>query len=137
MAERINGYLQCLFGLGAEIHITSNHGGLDSFDISRPGQTRCNFSALSGGAKEQVAAAARLALAEILAADHQGTLPILFDDAFAYTDANRIKAMQRMLDLAATRGLQIIVLTCTPNDYTTFGAAEHTLKATSPMASPQ
>jgi hypothetical protein len=29
-----------------------------------------------------------------------------------------------MLDLAATRGLQIIVLTCTPKDYSAFGASE-------------
>jgi uncharacterized protein YhaN len=64
------------------------------------------------------------ALAEILATDHDGTLPILFDDAFAYTDPTRIQSLQRMLDLAATRGLQIIVLTCTPNDYSAFGASE-------------
>jgi uncharacterized protein YhaN len=54
-------------------------------------------------------------------------LPIVFDDAFAYTDPERIQSLQRMLDLAATRGLQIIVLTCTPKDYSAFGAKEHRL----------
>jgi hypothetical protein len=29
-----------------------------------------------------------------------------------------------MLDLAAVRGLQVIVLTCTPADYAGFGALE-------------
>jgi hypothetical protein len=29
-----------------------------------------------------------------------------------------------MLNLAAIRGLQVIVLTCTPADYSAFGASE-------------
>lgn len=41
--------------------------------------------------------------------------PILFDDAFAYTDPNRIRSLHRMLDLATVRGLQVIILTCTPS----------------------
>lgn len=63
-------------------------------------------------------------MAEILAADHDHCLPVVFDDAFAYTDPDRVQALQRMLNLAAIRGLQIIVLTCTPTDYSAFGASE-------------
>ena len=66
----------------------------------------------------------RLALAEILAADFGGCLPVVFDDAFAYADPERIESLQRMLDLAAVRGLQVIVLTCTPADYAGFRARE-------------
>ncbi len=125
LAERINGYLQCLFGKGTEIRVKLNDSGIEGMEILRPGASAFEFSALSGGAKEQVAAASRLALAEILAADYDGCLPILFDDAFAYTDPERTQSLQRMLDLAATRGLQVIVLTCTPGDYSGFGAMEH------------
>jgi len=63
-------------------------------------------------------------MAEILAASHDGCLPLVFDDAFAYADPERVQALQRMLDLAANRGLQVIVLTCTPADYIGLGARE-------------
>jgi uncharacterized protein YhaN len=63
-------------------------------------------------------------MAEILATDNDGCLPILFDDAFAYTDSERVQSLQRMLNLAALRGLQIIILTCAPADYSAFGASE-------------
>lgn len=56
----------------------------------------------------------RLAIAEMPAADHDFCLPVVFDDAFAYSDPDRVQTLQRMLDLAGTRGLQIIVLTCNP-----------------------
>ena len=82
------------------------------------------FGALSGGTREQVAAAVRLAIAELLAAEHEGTLPVVFDDAFAYSDPERVHVLQRMLDLGATRGLQIIVLTCNPSDYAALGARQ-------------
>ena len=96
--------------------------GIEGLDLIRLGDPAFSFATLSGGAKEQVAAATRLAMAEILAADHDGCLPILFDDAFAYTDPERIQALQRMLDLGAIRGLQIIILTCSPKDYNALGA---------------
>jgi len=124
LSERITGYLQCLFGAGAEIRMNLNDSGIEGIELSRPGYPAFGFSTLSGGAKEQVAAATRLALAEILATDHDGCLPVLFDDAFAYTDPLRVQTLQRMLDLAATRGLQVIVITCSPFDYSAFGAKE-------------
>ena len=66
-------------------------------------------------------------MAEVLAGDHDGCLPVVFDDAFAYSDPERVNQLQRMLDLAATRGLQIIVLTCNPSDYIALGAKAVTL----------
>jgi uncharacterized protein YhaN len=81
------------------------------------------FSQLSAGAKEQVAAAFRLAMAEVLAEDYDGCLPVVFDDAFVNSDADRQRALQRLLDLAASRGLQVIVLACRPESYATLGAA--------------
>ena len=124
LADRISSYLQCLFGHGAEVRVNLADTGITGLDLIRPGDPAFGFATLSGGAKEQVAAAVRLAMAEILASDHDGCLPILFDDAFAYTDPARVQSLQRMLDLAALRGLQVIVITCTPADYSALGAAE-------------
>jgi uncharacterized protein YhaN len=54
-------------------------------------------------------------------------LPVVFDDAFVNSDADRQRALQRLLDLAATRGLQVIVLACRAESYATLGAATVTL----------
>ena len=103
-------------------------GQFEGLEINRAlGQF--SFDTLSGGTKEQVAAAMRLAVAELLSADHDGCLPIVFDDSFTHSDPQRVKDLQRMLDRAADRGVQVIVLTCTPSDYTTLGAREVMLKA--------
>lgn len=122
LADRISGYLQCIFGPTAQVRVNLSETGIEGLELLRAGDSTFTFQTLSGGAKEQVAAAVRLAMAEILATDHDGCLPILFDDAFAYTDPERVQSLQRMLNLAALRGLQIIILTCTPNDYSAFGA---------------
>ena len=130
VADRVAGYLECLYGRGVRIDVDCNEPGQDStIRITRPGTPTFDFDALSGGAKEQVAAAVRLATAEILAASHNGCLPILFDDSFAYSDDDRIQSLQSMLDLAATRGLQVLILTCTPAAYIGFGAKETRLVA--------
>jgi DNA repair exonuclease SbcCD ATPase subunit len=129
LADRVAGYLQCLFGPAATVRITLSDQGSAALELLRPGDPAFHFATLSGGAREQVAAAVRLAMAEILAADHDGCLPVLFDDAFAFTDPTRIPPLQRMLDLAALRGLQVIVLSCSPQDYAAFGAKDLQLAA--------
>jgi DNA repair exonuclease SbcCD ATPase subunit len=124
LAEKISMYLQCLFGAEAQVQMTLEDHRFTGLRITRSGETAgaISFSALSGGAREQVAAAVRLGMAEVLASAHAGVLPVVFDDAFAYADPARVQILQRMLDLAAHRGLQVIVLTCTPSDYAGFGA---------------
>ena len=124
LADRISGYLQCVFGTDCAASIQVSAEGRMGLEFSRAGASSFAFETLSGGAKEQVAAAVRLAMAELLAASHDGCLPLVFDDAFAYADPQRVMQLQRMLDLAAMRGLQIIVLTCDPASYSAFGAAE-------------
>ncbi|MCZ7664815.1 MAG: hypothetical protein M5U22_18685 [Thermoleophilia bacterium] len=49
---------------------------------------------------------------------------MVFDDSFAYSDPERVQTLQRMLDLGASRGLQIIVLTCNPSDYSALRACQ-------------
>ncbi len=136
VTERINkpledaaqGYLECVFGAGARAVLA---GGLQSaeapsFQVNREhaGMGTFDFAALSGGAREQVGIAMRLAMAEVLAADHNGSLPLVLDDAFANSDPERVRSLQRMLYRAGERGLQVIVLTCNPSDYSTLGAKE-------------
>ena len=55
--------------------------GLKDLRLQRSGQS-LEFSQLSGGLKEQLNAAVRLAIAEALRDGHDGCLPLLFDDAF-------------------------------------------------------
>ena len=95
---------------------------LGGIELVRSRRGGFDFNSLSGGAREQVGAAVRLAMAECLARDHHGCLPIVFDDAFVCADPERVRMLQRMLDLASSRGLQVIVLTCNPADYAALGA---------------
>ena len=129
LAERITGYLRCLFGPDAYARVRLEGEKFGGLELVRRGSEAFGFELLSGGTREQLAAAVRLAMAEILAADHDGCLPVLFDDAFAWSDPERVQTLQRMLDLAASRGLQIIILSCTPSDYAAFGAGEIRLPA--------
>lgn len=69
---------------------------------------------LSTGAREQFAAALRVSMAEVLAKAYEGTLPVLFDDAFANSDPERQAGVYRMLETASRQGLQVILLTCDP-----------------------
>lgn len=129
LARKISGYLECLFGPGARAEVKLKDNEFAELQLVRPahGSGAFDFDALSGGAKEQLAAAVRLAMAEVLAEAHEGCLPVVFDDAFAYADPQRVHRLQRMLDLAASRGLQVIVLTCTPGDYAALGAKQRLL----------
>ena len=126
-------YLAAMFGPGTRVSLAlaDDQSGFSDLGVVRPGAdgSRFSFDELSGGAREQVAAGLRLAMAEILAAGYGGSLPIVFDDAFTNSDPTRIQLLQRMLDLAARRGLQVIVLSCNPADYHTFGAKEIDLAA--------
>ena len=124
LADRISGYLECLFGPGSRAEVVVVDQAFDGLKIQRPGRAGGSipFDSLSGGTQEQCAAAVRLAMAEVLAADHDGTLPVLFDDAFAYSDGARLGPLQNMLDLAASRGLQVILLTHQTSAYTALGA---------------
>ena len=130
LADKISGYLECIFGAGARAQVDLENNEFSGLRLSRPGSgvPLFAFDTLSGGAKEQTAAAVRIAMAEVLAGDYDGCLPLIFDDAFAYSDPERVVQIQRMLDLAATRGLQVIILTCNPIDYVSLGAKTISLR---------
>ncbi|WP_269622696.1 AAA family ATPase [Prochlorococcus marinus] len=86
----------------------------------RRGNNFYNFDQLSGGMKEQLTAALRLSMADVLKEKYNGCLPLVFDDAFTNSDPRRIELVKKMLETAITNGLQIILLTCNPNDYLSF-----------------
>ncbi|MCP4498782.1 MAG: recombinase RecF, partial [Deltaproteobacteria bacterium] len=90
--------------------------GLQELGLQREG-TLFTFQQLSGGMKEQLNAALRIAIADTLKERHGGCLPLLFDDAFTNTDAQRLQGVLKMLEQAVSRGLQIIVLSCDPDPY--------------------
>lgn len=124
--DRVNAYIRCLFGPDASARFELEPDGtLGRLLVSREGANlgTFEFEVLSSGAREQIGVAVRLAMAQVLAASHGGCLPVVLDDAFANSDPERVRELQRMLDLAAAKGLQIIVLTCNPNDYRALGAA--------------
>lgn len=124
--RKIGDYLRRMFGHSIDVRLQfekSEFAGLEL--VRKNSQTGAiEFDTLSAGAREQLAAAVRLAMAEILAEGHDGCLPVIFDDAFAYSDPERVQSLQGMLDLAASRGLQVIVLTCNPTDYAALGAKQ-------------
>ena len=124
LSSRVADYLRTILGPDAAVDLTYAGGRFEKLTVARSelGNVAWDFSSLSGGTREQVAAAFRLAMAEILAEGHDGALPIIFDDAFTNTDDNRQLKIQRLLDLAADRGLQVIVFSCTPQDYVGLGA---------------
>lgn len=138
LVDKIAGYLQCLFGPDARAEMTLADNSFTGMQLIRSGNgsAAVPFESLSGGAREQVAAGVRLAMAELLAGDHDDCLPVVFDDAFAYSDPQRVQTLQRMLDLAASRGLQVIVLTCDPSDYAGLGATETALDTSTPVQTP-
>ncbi len=84
------------------------------------GGTFYDYEDLSGGMKEQLSAAFRLSIAEILKEQHNGSLPLVFDDAFTNSDPRRIEMTKNMLFTAAENGLQIIILTCDPSIYDSY-----------------
>lgn len=69
---------------------------------------------VSGGEREQIYLATRLALAEVLAKDERQL--VVLDDVLAATDAGRLARVMTVLEEAAQR-LQILILTCHPERY--------------------
>lgn len=132
-AEKVQHYLSFIFGGAVTVSILSGPSGeFNGLEIYRDqfrDLGRIDFDKLSGGTKEQMAAAVRLAMAEVLAPAYGGHLPMVFDDAFAYSDKDRLEALPDMLYSAAQNGIQIILLSCTPRDYARLGAYEISLSA--------
>jgi uncharacterized protein YhaN len=114
--QRIQPYLRRLFPDSEVVF------GTDDLEIAalRRGRSSEPFAALSIGTREQLAVLTRLAFADLLREKGQPAAVIL-DDALVYSDDQRFERMQEIL-WAASRKLQIIILTCRERDYARLGA---------------
>lgn len=120
LAQAIGDYLRPLLPDGPAARLSYDQGrGFQGLELRR-GQEFYGFEALSGGMREQLAAALRLSMADVLKGAHDGCLPLVFDDAFTNSDPARIDLVKRMLGTAVDRGLQVILLTCDPAAYGSF-----------------
>jgi DNA repair exonuclease SbcCD ATPase subunit len=117
LARAVEAYLDPLLSAGGGCRLRCEPGGgFSGLQLSRGGEY-FDFAALSGGMREQLGAALRLAMADVLKDAHGGCLPLVFDDAFTYSDPTRVALVRGMLQRAVARGLQVILLTCSPDDY--------------------
>lgn len=128
LAQAIGSYLRPLIPDGPVAQLDYDQGkGFGGLRLRR-GQEFYDFEQLSGGMREQLAAALRLAMADVLKSGHDGCLPLVFDDAFTNSDPERVQLVKRMLATAVDRGLQVILLTCDPAAYGSF--ADHVVELT-------
>jgi ABC-type cobalamin/Fe3+-siderophores transport system ATPase subunit len=77
-------------------------------------RSEVELGSVSGGEREQVYLATRLALAEVLARDERQM--VVLDDVLTATDAGRMSRVLEVLEEKA-RALQIVVITCHPERY--------------------
>jgi len=120
LARAIGDYLRPLVPDGQVARLSYDQSkGFQGLQLRR-GQEYYDFGALSGGMREQLAAALRLSMADVLKDGHDGCLPLVFDDAFTNSDPERVDLVKRMLGTAVERGLQVILLTCDPAAYGSF-----------------
>ena len=73
-----------------------------------------SLDSVSGGEREQIYLATRLALAEVLAKEERQM--VVLDDVMTFTDAGRMARVMTILEEEAER-LQVIILTCHPERY--------------------
>jgi len=85
-------------------------------EVRRRGQ-RLRFDQLSAGTREQLAVLLRVAAAHLVArAGTDDSVPIVLDDAFGFTDPDRLLHLIATLRSSAT-ATQILILTCHPERY--------------------
>jgi DNA repair exonuclease SbcCD ATPase subunit len=127
LEDKVRPYLQLLFGgSSAKLHWAEDGSRLESFELDRSHNKGGvhTFDSLSHGTREQVALALRLAMAELLASDHNNCLPVILDDAFTHADKDRLEKLKSLLFQASQSGLQILLLSCHPENYGGLGASE-------------
>ena len=90
----------------------------------RQGDEAFAFERLSGGMREQLSAAVRLALAEVLKPAYDNILPLVFDDAFVNSDRERLAGLRQMLQRGMQQNIQLLLLSCHPEDYLALLPAE-------------
>ncbi len=121
--KRIRPYLLTLFP-AAELKMDEHFNIIDVIRGQGYGES---FPSLSMGTQEQIAVLTRIAFAEMLAEKGYPAV-IVLDDALVFSDDMRIDLMFDILN-AASRNIQIIILTCRQKLFEGFGETLHVLKA--------
>ena len=127
LEDAVNPYLKLLFGgSNAQLHWAEDGSKLERLKLDRTDKQKglFTFENLSHGTREQVALALRLAIAQLLAADHDGCLPLVLDDAFTHADKDRLEKLKSLIYQASQSGLQILLLSCHPENYNGLSASE-------------
>ena len=114
--NRLRPYLRVLFP-GAEVRLREDD--FEIVTINRDG-TEEPFESLSIGTREQIAVLIRLALADLLR-ERNEPVALILDDPLVNSDDERFGRMRTALRRAA-KNVQIVVLTCHEDRYTTLGA---------------
>ncbi|MDJ0893276.1 MAG: AAA family ATPase [Gammaproteobacteria bacterium] len=114
--QRVEGLVRLV--QGADVRLTLN----DDLSVQARtiGDTTIPFESLSGGAREQIGLACRLAAAMLVA--DGGGVPVLLDDTLGYSDPDRLPKLGAMIDHAG-RHVQIVIFTCQPTRFADVGAA--------------
>ncbi len=124
LQKAIGPYLADLDDWDYQVHLEfAPKRGFGDFALQQ-GLERYGFEQLSGGMREQLATALRLALAEVLLPGYDGCLPLIFDDAFTNSDPLRLAGVHRMLNRGIQQGVQIILMSCNPADYQAFASEQ-------------
>jgi hypothetical protein len=107
-------YLALAHGPGVRIGLAGDdQRTLGLVDRTAGGLGAFKFQELSQGGRELTALAARLAMAEVLAAEQPDrVLPLVLDDAVTNVDPERLRQVGFLLARAATRGVQVVFATC-------------------------
>ena len=113
---RLQPYLRMLF---PETELRLNEDDLEIVSLQRDGVEE-PFTALSIGAREQIAVLTRLALADLLR-EKGRPVALILDDPLVNSDDGRFRRMELALRKAAA-SLQIVVLTCHEARYESLGA---------------
>jgi len=111
----IRPFLEILF---PGVDVTLQEESLEIAEIARNGRSE-PYSALSVGTREQLSILVRLAFAVYLREKGYPAVVIL-DDALVYADPGRFARMQEALGEAAKK-VQILLLTCRPEDWRPLG----------------
>ena len=115
LREAIRPYLEALASdPGVPLLGFDPQQGFQDLQLRQRGEAY-GFAQLSGGMREQLAAALRLAMAEVLLPAYDHGLPLVFDDAFTQSDPQRLQGLKRMLQHGMQQGLQLVVLSCQPD----------------------
>lgn len=123
---RVHRYLQQLFP-HAEIRLGED---LEISGLVRADGREEPFRNLSAGTQEQIAVLVRLAFGEMLAEQGRPAM-IVLDDALVFSDDARIDRMFDILN-AASKRLQIVILTCREQLFESLGGHKPSLIAGDP-----